>query len=158
MSKLLYMETTMIDPQKTAGEIISELVRSGASSVNTDYTEGRISGLRWLMKLPSGEVLFDMPVRIEPIYMIFVKRRGSSKGRNEQGKAYYPELYTKAERVAWRQLLRWVQAQLAMIDTGMVRSEEVFMPYIVVNPLTNQTLFERMQEQQFKMLEAPKPQ
>ena len=45
-----------------------------------------------------------------------------------------------------------------MIDTGMVRSEEVFMPYIVVNAATNQTLFERMQEQQFKMLEAAKPQ
>jgi hypothetical protein len=62
----------------------------------------------------------------------------------------------QAQRIAWRQLLRWVQAQLAMIDTGMVRTEEVFMPYIVVNPATNQTLFERMQETQFKMLEAPK--
>jgi hypothetical protein len=62
----------------------------------------------------------------------------------------------QAERVAWRQLLRWVQAQLAMIDTGMVRTEEVFMPYIVVNAATNQTLFERMVETQFKMLEGPK--
>lgn len=155
-SKTLFMETTMIDPQKTAGEIISELVKSGATSVNTEYDKGQISGLRWLMKFPGGDILFDMPVRIEPIYMIFVKRRGYNKGRRDNGDVIWPDLWEKASRVAWRQLLRWCQAQLAMIDTGMVRSEEVFMPYIVVNAATNQTLFERMQETQFKMLEAPK--
>lgn len=42
--------------------------------------------------------------------------------------------FKPAERVVWRQLLRWIQSQLAMIDTGMVEATEVFMPYIQVEP------------------------
>jgi hypothetical protein len=57
----------------------------------------------------------------------------------------------KAERVAWRQILRWVQAQYAMIETGMVQPAEVFLAYMV-NPATNRTLFDHMIETQFKAL------
>jgi hypothetical protein len=32
--------------------------------------------------------------------------------------------------VAWRQILRWVQAQMALVETKMVKVEEVFLPYI----------------------------
>lgn len=35
-----------------------------------------------------------------------------------------------AERVAWRQLLRWVEAQLAMVDTGLSTVDEVLLPYM----------------------------
>lgn len=150
--KTLYMETTSIDVQKTAGEITAELVKAGASSVNTDYTAGKITGLRWVMKISGQDIVFDMPARIDPVFSILNGRRKSSWDRAQKRNADREQ----AERVAWRQLLRWVQSQCAMIDTGMVQAVEVFMPYIVVNPQTNQTLFQRMQETQFKQLEAPK--
>ena len=38
----------------------------------------------------------------------------------------------------------------------MVQAHEVFMPYIVVDGRSGQTLFQKMEHQQFKMLEAPK--
>ena len=61
-----------------------------------------------------------------------------------------------AKRVAWRQILRWVQAQLAMIDTGMVKSEEVFLPYAMVNASDGQkTMYEAMAERKFMALPAP---
>ena len=138
--KTLYMGTTGIDATKTAGEITSELVKAGATSVNTDYKNGRICGLRWVMKVNGSNVLFDMPVRIEPIAKLITDR-------------------AQAERVAWRQLLRWVQAQNAMIETGMVQAVEIYLPYIVVHDGTGQTLFQRMNESQFKMLgSGDKPQ
>lgn len=154
--KTLYMETTTIDVGKTAGEITSELVKAGATSVNTDYASGRITGLRWVMRISGQDIVFDMPARIEPVYIVFAQRKGHKTGRGTNNLVVYPSLMEQAERVAWRQLLRWVQSQLAMIETGMVQAAEVFMPYIVVNPATNQTLFQRMQETQFKQLEAPK--
>ena len=156
--KTLYMETTSIDVQKTVGEITSELVKAGATSVNTDYAANKITGLRWVMKISGQDIVFDMPARIEPVYVIFAQRKGHKTGRAPNNSIVYPPLMDQAERVAWRQLLRWVQSQLAMIDTGMVQAAEVFMPYIVVNPQTNQTLFQRMQETQFKFkqLEAPR--
>lgn len=157
MVKRLFMETTQITVQKTSGEIIAELVKAGAVSVNTDYANGKISGLRWIMRINGSDVIFDMPARVEPVYVIFSQRKGHRTGRGgADGRLVYPALWEQAERVAWRQLLRWCQSQLAMIETGMVQAAEVFMPYIVVNAATNQTLFQRMQETQFRMLEAPK--
>lgn len=150
--KTLYMETTSIDVQKTAGEITAELVKAGATSVNTDYTAGKITGLRWVMRISGQDIVFDMPARIEPVFKLLNGRRTDSWKRKDHAQ----QDQDQAERVAWRQLLRWVQSQISMIETGMVQAAEVFMPYIVVNAQTNQTLFQRMSETQFKQLEAPK--
>ncbi len=152
--KTLHMETTQVDAQKTAGEIISELVSSGATSINTDYKDGEVSGLRWVLRINGQDMLFDMPVRIEPIFQIFQKRH------DPWSRSQYAERdWAQAVRVAWRQLLRWVQAQNAMIETGMVQAVEVYLPYMVVHAGTGQTLFQRMTETQFKALPAPeKPQ
>jgi hypothetical protein len=133
----MYMGTTTISPAQTAGEIISELVRAGANSINTDYSNGRISGIRWIMKIGTVPVLFEMPIRVDPV----LKQMG---GRDRE----------QAERTAWRQLLRWVQAQNALIEVGMVQAGEVYLAYMV-NPGTNQTLFEHMLDTQFKALPAP---
>ena len=58
----------------------------------------------------------------------------------------------QAKRVSWRQILRWVEAQLALTYTNMVKVEEVFLPYIQVN-VEGQTLFEKLENNKFKMLE-----
>lgn len=92
-----------------------------------------------------------MPVRVEPVYQLFAKRKGYGTGRRTDGTILLPADMEKAERVAWRQLLRWVQAQVAMIQTGMVKSEEVFLPYWF-DPVKSQTLFQSMTETRFKML------
>jgi len=113
--KTLFMETTQIDPQKTATEITAELVKAGATSINTDYKNGKVSGLRWVMRVSGRDVLFDMPARVDPVFKIINGRRSYPAGHRVQDQE-------QAERVAWRQLLRWVQAQLAMIDTGMVQA------------------------------------
>ncbi len=151
--KTLLMETTEIPPERTAGEITSELISAGATQITTIYIEGRISGLRWMMRVGVTEVLFDMPVRVEPVYQIFKKRQQTSWLSEEQKQ----RMRQKAERVAWRQLLRWIQAQVAMIETGMAQAGEVFLPYMFDHS-RGQTLFQVMMETQFKMLPAPEKQ
>ncbi len=150
--RTLFMETTSIDAERTAGEVSSELIRAGATQIATSYTAGKVTGLRWTMKVNGIDALFEIPARIEPIYMIFVKRRGYSKGRNDKGELYFPDLWTKAERVAWRQLLRWVQSQNAMIETGMVQPMEVFTAYWIPTG-SERTLFQSIMDgNQFKAL------
>lgn len=149
--KTLFMETTEIDPQRTAGEIVSELVNAGASSVNMDYEKCCISGLRWVMRVSGNDVLFDMPARIEPVFKLLNGRRKSSYDKTTNA----DKDREQAARVAWRQLLRWVQAQNAMIATGMVQAAEVYLAYMV-NPGTGTTLFEHMMDTQFKALPAPR--
>lgn len=135
-TKPLFMETTQIDALKTAAEIQSFLVQAGASQVLTVYDEHReISGLHFTITVNGQSVPFKLPVRVEPIVKAINGRRKFNRTSmlridREQGK-----------RVAWRQLYRWVQAQLALIETGMVDTVEVFMPYMQVSP--EETLYQR---------------
>lgn len=143
----LYMETTEISPVRTAGEIISELVEAGANQINQTFEQGRPTGIRWVMRVGGADVLFDMPVRVEPVYKIFLSRNKKT-WLSDKDKRGFRE---KAERVAWRQLLRWTQAQVAMIQTGMVQPGEVFLAYMF-DPGKSRTLFQTMMETQFKAL------
>ncbi len=149
----LHMETTSIAPGRTAGEIISQLVLAGANQINQSFDAGKIVGIRWTMRVSGSDLLFDMPVRVDPVFQILHKRRPTYLRHK-----YEAADREQAERVAWRQLLRWIQAQIAMIQTGMVEAGEVFMPYMF-DPVKSQTLFQTMMESQYKMLPAPeKPQ
>ena len=140
------MGTTMIPALQTAGEISTALVAAGATSINTDYENGRIVGLDWRMDIGRGQDgIFKMPVRVDPIFRMLNEARTDPVKWQERD-------YEQAERVAWRQLLRWVQAQCAFIETDMVSPAEVFAPYLIVGN-NGETLYEAMIDAKFKLLE-----
>jgi hypothetical protein len=64
-----------------------------------------------------------------------------------------PNGYGQAYRVAWRNILDWVQAQMALLEIGMAKMEEVFLPYM--QDRQGLTFFERMEERGF-LLESGK--
>lgn len=144
-SKTLYMETTEIPADKTAGEITSCLRSAGAVSVITKFDANRITGLGWAMTVSGNEVHFTMPARVEPVYKILLSRNRKT-WLTDKEKA---SIRARAERVAWRQLLRWTQAQLAMIETGMVKPAEVFMPYMT--HADGSTFFEYFENKQLQI-------
>ncbi len=148
----LFMETTEVSATRSAGEITEVLIQSGATQIATDYKNGKIVGLRWTFNADGQDLLFSMPARVDPLFEIFKKRRAGKYG-NYLSPADLISLREKSERVAWRQLLRWTQAQLAMMETGMVKPQEVFLPYW--QPSGTRTLFEMMEGQRFKALSAP---
>lgn len=39
--------------------------------------------------------------------------------------------YEQAERVAWRIIKDWVEAQMAILESQMVQMDEIFLPYMV---------------------------
>ena len=151
--RTLYMETTEVPAERTAAEISSCLIQSGATQIATDYAEGKITGLRWTMRASGRDLLFAMPARVEPVFKLLKRRSAKSYFSNKDTE----RLKAKANRIAWRQLLRWVQAQCAMIECGMTEPAEVFFPYIQAN--TGQSLFEIFKGSEFKQLgPAPEPQ
>jgi hypothetical protein len=139
------METTTIEAGRTAAEIVAELVKAGATAINTDYQDGVITGLRWVMKFRGAEQLFAMPVRIGPVEQILLARRKGYLDADTRQR-----IHEQARRVGWRQLLRWVQAQMAMIQCGMAESAEVFFPYL--QSPGGQSIFEVFAEQGMRML------
>lgn len=153
-SKLLHMESTKIDPGRTALDIQAELVKAGATQVATSFRDGKAIGMHWSINVNGVETVYQMPARVEPIHRIFCRRKGYKQNRTPDGRLHFPHLMEQAERVAWRQLLRWVQAQIAMIETGMVQPQEAFAAYWIP-PGQTQTLFALIEAQQFKALPAP---
>jgi hypothetical protein len=113
----IYMGTTQVKPEKTASEVMEVLRRSGAKQIAMDFgLGGKIVGMRFVMPLDDKEVCFQLPVRMETLKKLM-------KGKQ----------IDQVERTAWRQLLRWVQAQLAMIEVGGVKAAEVYAPFAIMN-------------------------
>jgi hypothetical protein len=146
MKSTLFMETTEVEAGRSASEIVAELVKAGASAINTDYDQDRvISGLRWVMKVRGVDQVFSMPVRIAPVEkLMLARRKGYLDAETRQ------RIHEQARRVAWRQLLRWTQAQMAMIQCGMAESAEVFFAYL--QSPGGVSIFEVFAEQGLRML------
>jgi hypothetical protein len=146
----LYLETTKVPASKSIGEITGLLVRFGARSIETIYETGTPAGLSWSVMLYDRAVYFRMPAKTEPVYKRFRKQiAGSiSLGRDQN-------LKDRAERVAWRQMLAWVQVQLALIEIGMVEYAQTFLPYLQDGP-GGRTMWDAALETQFRRIEAPK--
>ncbi len=150
--KPIYLESTEISVERTAGEITALLVRAGARSLQMDYDEsGKVIGMSFILLVNSLPQPFKLPVRIAGVRRQFEERRRKTAGFNAF--KYKDADREQAERVAWRQLLRWVQVQMAMVDAEMVQAREVFAPYLV-EP-SGRTLFEYLEETRFKALPEP---
>lgn len=153
MPKLL-MAHTEVPAQKTAGQICDTLVDAGAREVSMQYDAGMPVAVRWVMRVDGRDLLFQLPARTEAVYNRLVEvRERKSSWISDRDKVV---LRQRAERIGWRQLYRWVQAQMAMVDTGMTQASEVFLPYIY-DPIRNQTLFEIIRADGMKALPAPCP-
>lgn len=142
----LYMETTKISPGQTVGEIMKILGVYGAVLILTEYDNKEVSAVSFELQVgPHQIVPFRLPCRWKAIYEMLLRRR--KRDRYRQGTEEL--LMAQSKRVAWRQILRWVEAQLALVDTKMVDIGEVFMPYISMG---NQTFYEKISENNFKMI------
>jgi hypothetical protein len=138
------METTKVSAKNSAGAIVAELVAIGATRVSMSYSENRrISGIDFTMTFGRLELPFSIPARIQAL---FDNKRFAPGIHPTRRNARWEA----AERVAWRQLFRWVQAQAALIDTGMVTNIEVFTPYRMT--ADRRTLYEVMIENEMKAL------
>lgn len=149
MGKTLFMETTEVPCERSLAEITSKLVQSGANQITTNHDGGRISGVTFAFRVGSDLIPFALPVRTEPIFKILNGRRQHHGQFSRSAMAARDR--EQAERVAWRQLLRWVEAQFALIETGMVQTHEVFMPY--QQAPDGRTMFQHFEDR--RLLAAP---
>lgn len=125
--------TTSIAPQKTVMEIQALLAKAGASAILANYDkEGNITALSFQLTTDEGMVAFKLPTAWEPV-LATLRRQGVTRSLQT------PE---QALRVAWRITKDWVAAQLAIIETRMVTTAQVFLPYAITKDGT--TVYEYM--------------
>jgi hypothetical protein len=157
----LFMETTEIAPERTVQEIQKVLAKYGASAVMMEFDQTRsVAAVAFRYDVVgTGSVPFRLPCRWEAIADILRKRAGIGDqrwaGTWDSDKRRRAAIEEKARRVAWRQTFRWIEAQLAYTETGMVKVEEVFFSYIQMKG--GKTLFQKHAEQGFTALLEYKP-
>jgi len=135
--------TTQIKIENTVSEIELILSRHGARKVLKEYDgAGGVSSISFTLVIGDKEILFKLPMNEKAISEIL---------NNQATERKIPRKFLhdieQARRVGWRIIKSWVEAQMAIIETRMVKIEEVFLPY-AWNPKTKQTYFQQFEKKQ----------
>lgn len=126
--------TTKVNVYTTLGEIQGQLVKHGAKKIVQDYDdEGHITALSFMVDTPAGPRGIRLPANVEAVHTVLNRQ----KVKCDRG---------QAERVAWRIVKDWVEAQMAILESEMVQMDEIFLPYMLNN--TGQTVFEAYRKNQ----------
>ncbi len=122
MAETLYMETTSIDVAITCAKIEDILQKRGVIEVWKRFKNGQVEAIEFLMKIGEDEIPFKLPMRWQMIQVL--ARKGKTRYRKTGSE-------DQARRIGARLVLRWIEAQFALVDTGMVEAQEVFLPYMI---------------------------
>ncbi|GAI72718.1 unnamed protein product, partial [marine sediment metagenome] len=125
-------------------EIQGILAGHGAKSILVDYgDDGTVEALAFQILTPHGQVAIRLPVDPEAVLKVLTRQ-------NRLGQV--PKRYlthAQAVRVAWRIVKDWVSAQMAIIETEMVKMEQIFLPYVIT--VSGKTLYEAMLDRHFQL-------
>jgi len=133
--KMAVPYTTTIDVNKTISEVNKILASLGISNISFNYnTNGRIDSVTFSVDSPEGRITYKLPVDWTKVLSLLNKAKIPIKYKNNE----------QAERVAWRALLHWLKAQIALLSIRMVEPEQVFLPYMTSDD--GRTLYEHYLE------------
>ena len=139
--------STSIAALKTAGEVQAKLAKHGASSVSTVYVEGQPVGIAFTIETQYGPRDFQLPANAAGVEASLKRQRVDRRFQGAE----------QAQRVAWRILKDWVEAQLAIIEAGMVTIDEVMLPYMITSNGLTLTQAYRSSAGMRAAIEAPSP-
>ena len=130
---------TSVDANATIGQIMQLLGKAGATEVRTTYANGSVPvGLDFTLQTPAGLQTYRLPVKIERVQANLQRDFQNGSVRRIQTTREH------AAKVAWRILKDWLQAQFAIVETGMVTTDEVLLPYLKAP--SGQTVYEAFAE------------
>lgn len=135
--------TTEVEASKSIEQITACLVKNGARAVLSEYdNQGYIIALSFRVSVDGQEVGFRLPSDWRPVLQLLKSDQRDKRGR----RVVPPSMQTQAQalRVSWRILKDWVEAQMALVEIKMVRTEQVFLPYAIM--ADGKTLYDRFRE------------
>jgi len=135
--------STTVEAIKTVGEIQGVLIGHGARSILMNYSkDGLVESLSFIVDTPYGDMAIRLPVDPSAVLRVLEKQGVPSRYAN----------YAQAVRIAWRILKDWVRAQMAILETEMVKMEQIFLPYMITKD--NKSLYEAMVDHKFYLKEG----
>jgi len=112
---------TKVPASRTASQVQTLLVKAGARGVGMVFDEhGALTGMNFAVLTPYGRQTFVLPVNVAAVQAVLERQRVDRRLRTA----------AHAERVAWRIVKDWVEAQLALLSTEMVTLDQIMLPYM----------------------------
>lgn len=136
--------TTEVPATKSVGEIISLLSQAKARTIMQEFdAAGNVTAISFRTQTQFGEMSFRLPMNVLAVQQVlknqYQQKRVDRRFANDA---------EHARRVGWRILKHWAEAQMALIETGMVKVEQVFLPY--AQNASGVTVFEALAEARFQ--------
>lgn len=133
--------TTTTEAEDNIAKIQKTLVKHGARAVMTEYDDtGYVVAVSFRIRIGEQEIPFRLPSDWRPVQKV-LERQKTNSGRRVK------HTQDQAIKVSWCIIKDWVEAQMAIIETEMVKMEQVFLPYAVTK--TGETVYEKIQSSGF---------
>lgn len=138
--------TTKIDPDKTAAEITRCLTQHGAQKIMTEYdpSTSYITALSFQITVDDQPMGFRLPCDWKPVKEIMYPKGNKTIWDEKRRQRIESDQQMQAIRTSWRIVKDWVEAQMALVETHMVTTQQVFLPYAVMRD--GRTLSEHVHE------------
>lgn len=121
--------------------IRKSLASHGARRISFDYDDdGQASAISFDIEVNGVALAFKLPARLENVERL-VAQSYRNAGRHIRGET----LRAQAYKTAWANIRDWVAAQMALIESSMARTEEIFLPYLIIDQ-GGKTFFEDFAE------------
>lgn len=129
--------TTKVPALQTIGEIQGILATHGAQKIMLEYEDAHVKSVCFSISTTFGVQAFQIPARVDGVAATLAKQKVKCD-------------YETAERVAWRIVKDWIDAQMAFLESGQAAMDEIFLPYMVDR--TGETLYQSLSTNKLKLL------
>lgn len=137
--------TTKVPASKTVSQICQTLAKAKCQAVMQEfYPNGRIKSVSFRIETAFGIMTFQLPVNVDGVWKVI---------QRDKALPYAKRTFDQAERIAWRIVKDWVEAQCAMVQVGLADVEQVFLPY--AQRTDGITLYENLKMKRFDQLALP---
>lgn len=143
--------TTKIGAVQTVAEMQAALAEHGARRIVVDYDEAGVPvSLDFTLVTPYGERSFGMPV--DAARMKRYLEAEDRAGRLKTGSKAERTSAAQAERVAWRVMKTWLEAQLSLVAAQLIDADQAFFAFLRIG--AGPTVYEAFKERELLALGA----
>lgn len=130
--------TTSIPVETTTMEIQKILIAHNAHAIRCDYKDRQIVSISFMITVEGKDIPFKLPGDWRPVQGVLNEQK--EKERRSGKRSRIQATPEQAQRVAWRIVKDWIEAQMALVEIRMVKIEQVFLPYAMTH--NGQTMYE----------------
>ena len=119
--------STEIPANRTIATIQSMLIEFDAEQILIDSEKGEVKSISFRINTKYGLKAFRIPANTEAVFNVLRSKR---KVRLYDSAAKVKD-WQKANMIAWRIALDWLEVTFALVKMGMATIDETMMPYMI---------------------------